>query len=110
METRARLMFVRARFPEPETNVPIHDAAGGWLLEGELVWPEQRVVGEHQGADHSDRRRRSADSHRSGLAVDEGWTVLGIWAEDVFRSARRRTTLLRFARELRLDVRTLRIR
>ncbi len=109
MESRARLMFVRAGFPEPEVNRPVLDAAGGWLLEGDLVWREQRVVGEYQGADHADRRRRSADAHRAGLARDEDWTVLELWAEDVRVAPRRRTTLRRFARALGLDLSDLRI-
>lgn len=109
METRARLMFVRAGFPEPEINAVVPDRAGGWLLEGNLVWRRERVVGEYQGADHADRRRRSADAHRAGLAADEGWTVLEIFAEDLVPGPRRRTTLHRFARELGLAHGSLRI-
>ncbi|MBM6403013.1 hypothetical protein JQN72_01960 [Phycicoccus sp. CSK15P-2] len=109
METRARLMFVDAGFPEPEVNGAVGDRHGGRLLEGDLVWRDQRVVGEYQGEAHADRRRRSADAHRAGIARDEGWTVLELWAEDVLRGPRRRTTLTRFAVALGLDVRTLRI-
>ena len=39
-------------------------AHGGWLLEGDLVWRKQRVIGEYQGSDHASIRRRSADSSR----------------------------------------------
>ncbi len=109
MESRARLMFVRAGFPEPEVNQPVRDAAGGWLLEGDLLWREQRVVGEYQGGDHANRRRRSADAHRAGLARDEDWTVLELWAEDVWVAPRRRTTLRRYARALGLSPSELRI-
>lgn len=109
METRARLMFVGAGFPEPEVNAPILDGAGTWLLEGDLVWRRERVVAEYQGSDHAARERRSADAHRAGLARDQGWTVVELFAEDVLRPARRITTLVRVARELGLDVRDLRI-
>lgn len=108
-ETRARLMFARAGFPEPEVNADVHDTAGGWLLEGDLVWRPQRVVGEYQGEMHTDRRRRSSDTHRSRIAAGEGWTVLEIWAEDLTMAPRRRATLGLFARELHLDPSTLRI-
>lgn len=107
METRARLMFLRAGFPEPEVNAAVTDAAGGWLLEGDLVWRAQRVVAEYQGAHHADRRRRSADAHRLGLARDEGWAVHELWAEDLLSPPRRRTTLRRIAAALGLDPRGL---
>jgi hypothetical protein len=107
METRARLMFVRAGFPEPEVNGVVRDAHGGWLLEGDLVWRRRRVIGEYQGEDHADRRRRSSDAHRAGLARDEGWTVLELWAEDIWSPPRRRTTLRRYAAELGIDPTTL---
>lgn len=107
MESRARVMFVDAGFPEPEVNAVVHDRAGGWLLEGDLVWRAQRVVGEYQGKEHASRRARSLDAQRGGLAADEGWTVLEIFAEDVYSRARRVTLLLRFARELGLDPRSL---
>lgn len=103
METRARLMFHRAGFPEPELNAPVRDAHGGWLLEGDFVWRGQRVIGEYQGADHGSIRRRSADSSRAGLAEDHDHRVIEIFAEDVFGGARRRTLLRRFARALEID-------
>jgi hypothetical protein len=109
METRSRLMFHRAGFPEPALNSGVFDAHGGWLLEGDLVWHEQRVVGEYQGADHASRKRRSADSGRTGLAGDEGYTVIEIYAEDVFGRARRCTLLRRFARAMEIDPAALHI-
>jgi hypothetical protein len=109
METRARLMFHRAGFPEPLVNHPVHTAPGEWLLEGDLVWRDQRVIGEYQGAVHAPIARRSSDAHRRGLAEDAGWRMLEIFAEDVFGPARRVTCLTRFARILGLDVATLQI-
>jgi len=108
METRTRLMFHRAGFPEPELNATVV-GSGGWLLEGDLVWRESRVIAEYQGAVHADIRRRSEDAQRRGLAEDEGWTVVEVFAPDVFRAARRVTLLLRTARALGLDRRSLRI-
>lgn len=109
METRGRLMFHRAGFPEPELNAVIRDAHGGWLLEGDLVWRTQRVVGEYQGSDHASIKRRSADSSRMTGAEADGYRVLEIYAEDVYRGARRRACLTRFARALDIDPASLRI-
>ena len=103
-------MFHRAGFPEPELNAVVRDAHGGWLLEGDLVWRKQRVVGEYQGSDHASIRRRSADSSRVTGAEAEGYRVLEIYAEDVYGGARRRACLTRFARALSLDPTDLDIR
>lgn len=103
MESRARVMFVRAGFPEPEVNAAVYDSHGGWLLEGDLVWREQRVIGEYQGSDHASIKRRSADSSRATGAETEGYRVLEIYSEDVHGGARRRACLTRFARALHLD-------
>ncbi|QIM20083.1 DUF559 domain-containing protein [Phycicoccus sp. HDW14] len=107
MESRARLMFVRTGFPEPEVNGDLTDRAGEWLAEGDLVWRDRRVVGEYQGSDHASRRRRSRDASRRTSLEGEGWTVLEIWAEDVLVGGRRTACLLRFAHELGIDPRHL---
>lgn len=109
METRARLMFHRAGFPEPEVNGAIHADDGGWLAEGDLVWRAQRVVGEYQGAVHAGIRARSYDAQRNGLLADEGWNVLEVFADDVFDAPRRVVTLRRFAMALGLDLAQLRL-
>lgn len=110
MESRARLMFLDAGFPEPEVNAPLTDAAGEWLAEGDLVWRRQRVVGEYQGEDHADRRRRSEDAFRRLLLRERGgWRVEEIWAEDVWRAPRRVATLTAFAHALDLAPAELRI-
>lgn len=108
-ETRARLMFHDAGFPEPEVNGHVHAAGGGWLAEGDLVWRAQWVVGEYQGSVHAGIRRRSEDSYRNGLLGDEGWTVLELFAQDLVPGVRRVATLRRFARALELDPARLRI-
>jgi hypothetical protein len=80
METRACLMFHHAGLPQPQVNLAVHGTDGQWLLEGVLVWPGQRVIGEYQGRDHGSIRQRSYDENRRALAEDEGWTVLEIYA------------------------------
>ena len=103
METRARLMFVRAGFPEPMVNRDVHGRDGQWLLEGDLVWEAQRVIGEYKGRDHASIRQRSYDADRRAVADDEDWTVLEIYAADVYQPGRRTACLRRFARALGLD-------
>ena len=110
METRARLMFRRAGFPEPAVNRAVFHRSGGWMLEGDFVWEAERVIGEYQGLDHGSIRRRSHDASRQALAQDEGWRLLEIYAEDVYRAARRVDCLRRFADALGLDPSRLDIR
>ena len=108
MESRARVMFARAGFPEPEVNAHVFDSHGEWLLEGDLVWRKQRVIGEYQGVDHGSIKRRSADASRVTTAEAEGYRILEIYAEDVYGGARRRACLTRVARALRIDLAELR--
>jgi len=107
METRARLMFVRAGFPEPEVGGVITDGAGEFLAEGDLVWRAERVVAEYQGAHHAGIERRSSDTGRRHLLEGHGWRVRELFAADVLRAPRRRDTLEAVAALLGLDPSTL---
>ena len=100
METRSRLALVRGGLPEPEVNVDVLTDEGHWMLMGDLVWREQRVIGEYQGEHHATRVQRSLDGQRREMARDEGWTLIEIFAEDLFDTARRRSMVLRFAKVL----------
>lgn len=74
METKGRLFLVRAGLPEPELNVPIYDAAGGWIAECDYLWRRKRVVGEFDGDHHRvDRRQWQKDVGRRQLVQSEGY-------------------------------------
>lgn len=105
METRARLMFHRGGLPAPELNVPVafDDDDGnvaGWMLEGDFVWRNQRVIGEYQGKHHREIKQRATDVARRHLAEDEGWTFVEIFAGDVYTRPKRIAMLRRLARAL----------
>lgn len=101
METRSRVLFVRAGLPEPELNVDISDPDGGWLATGDLVWREAKVVGEYQGADHfEDYARGDSDIVRRRLVEGAGWTYVDFTKDDYFRRPRRLTLVRRMADEL----------
>ena len=100
METRARLMFVEPAFPSRRSTPRCWTPHGGWLLEGDLVWREQRVVGEYQGSDHALDHATQRRCVTVTTAAAEGYRILEIYAEDVYRGARRRACLTRFARAL----------
>ena len=94
---------------EPEVNAPVHARDVGWLAEGDLVWRAQRVIGGYQGAVHGGIPEPSYDADRNGLLRDEGWHVLELFSDDVFRAPRRRETVTRFALAMGLAPATLHI-
>ena len=110
METRSRLMTVRAGLPEPQLNVHIVSSTGQWLACCDLVWKRQRVVGEYNGVEwHEGHEREELDGiRREGLERD-GWTVVDIVADDVFDALSRQAKLCELAEALGHDVRALRL-
>lgn len=100
MESRTRLLVVRAGFPEPRVNAAVRDQHGGWLLEGDLVWEAERVIVEYQGEVHGSQSR-SADAHRRGLVEDEGWVLIEVYAADHTSEPRRDLFLRRLGAALR---------
>lgn len=116
METRARLMFWRGGLPTPELNVEVSfdDAEagtgrGGWMLEGDFVWRQQRVIGEYQGKHHEDICQRAVDVSRRHLAEDDGWTFVEIFAGDVYTRPKRIAMLRRLGRALGVTESELRL-
>ncbi|KGN33956.1 hypothetical protein N802_07980 [Knoellia sinensis KCTC 19936] len=109
MESRSRLMFVRAGFPEPEVNGIVLDEAGEYVAEADLLWRAKRVAAEYQGSVHADIKARSADEAKRRLLESLDHTVRELFADDVFRAPRRIDTLEFVARALDLDPRDLMI-
>ncbi len=66
-------MVMRAGLPEPLLNEDVVSHSGQWLGCGDLVWLEQRVVGEYQGVEFHSRlagqapRRRPASRTSSAV-------------------------------------------
>ncbi len=85
MESRTRAVLVLGGCPPPEVNVPIYDADGDWLAEGDLVWRKAKLLGEYDGEVHLAEKQRRVDAQRHNQLVAEGWTVLHITADDVLR-------------------------
>lgn len=82
-ETRTRLLVVAAGIPEPEVNVDVLDADGGWLCRPDLSWPQVRVALEYDGDDHLRRDRRRKDLARREALDRAGWRIVVALAEDL---------------------------
>ncbi len=87
METKARLVFMRAGLPEALLNHDIHRAEdGAWIACADFVWLDQRVIVEFDGDQHrTDRRQWQRDIARRRLLREEGFEVIVITADDVLR-------------------------
>jgi hypothetical protein len=94
METRSRLMVVRAGLPEPRHNLPVVSHTGEWLGFGDLVWEEQRVVAEYLGVEFHSRSRDEAHDGLRRDRIERGdWAVVEIVAADVFEHEARAVKL-----------------
>lgn len=108
-ESRARLVMLDEGLPEPLLNQELFAADGSGLLgEFDFVWERpagsttRGVVAEYQGEHHAERRQRSADEAKRGLAEDDGWVFVPIWAEDLSNLSRRHTMVARIRAGLAL--------
>jgi very-short-patch-repair endonuclease len=55
METRLRLLLLRAGLPRPQAQVGLHDARGSFVGRPDLYHPEARLGLEYDGENHRDR-------------------------------------------------------
>lgn len=87
METRSRLLVVRAGLPEPECGREVHaNDGGGWIATPDLRWSRYKVAVEYDGAHHTkSRQRRNNDVARNRGLEDDGWKVIVLTADDVLR-------------------------
>jgi hypothetical protein len=101
METRSRLMVTRAGLPEPLLNEGVVSHSGLWLGCGDLVWLEQRVVGEYQGVEFHSRSldQRHDDIRLEGIERGD-WVVVEILAHHVFDRQHRAAKLWELAGHL----------
>lgn len=104
METRTRLMLVRAGLPEPELNQHIVSREGFWLACCDFLWRRRRCVGEFNGEEfHTGEEQEAYDECRRLGLVDDDWAVVVVVKDDVFQAPDRDAKLREFAAELDVD-------
>lgn len=101
-ETLTRLMLVRCGLPEPLLGRAVISSDGDFLGVADLLWEEERVVGEYQGeAFHDAPAERKRDAwRRRGFERRGGYRVEEVWRSDLSTTPDRRTCVLRFATAL----------
>ena len=87
METRLRLLIVRAGLPEPVIGYTIRDANADFVGTPDLAYVEQRIAIEYEGAGHRDDPRIFAeDILRRELMQEAGWYVIRVISDHVYKS------------------------
>lgn len=72
-ETKLRLLIVRAGLPEPQLNVELFDAEGGFVARVDMAYPEFRVAIEYDGRGHADADQFARDADRWDAIRALGW-------------------------------------
>jgi hypothetical protein len=82
-ETRLRLLFVRAGFPRPETQIPVYDEYGQLVAVLDMGWRDVMVGVDYEGEHHRlSRRRFNSDIRRHAAVTELGWTDVRVTVED----------------------------
>jgi len=82
MESRLRMLLVRAGLPRPEVQVSIHNDQGQFLGRPDLLYPHQRLAIEYDGGNHRDRM--VDDNRRQNGLIGAGFRLLRFTAADVY--------------------------
>jgi hypothetical protein len=74
-ESLTRLLFVRAGFPRPETQIPVVDEYGVLVAGIDMGWRDFLIGVDFEGAHHwTDPRQRRWDAERYTRLPELGWT------------------------------------
>lgn len=99
-ETWTRLVIVDAGLPEPLINHTVVDGGGRFIACVDLAYPQWKVAVEYEGAHHLfDATQWANDIRRYERLAAEGWRVIRVTSEDLFRYSER--LVLRVRRAIR---------
>ncbi|CAN5396284.1 hypothetical protein BH11ACT8_BH11ACT8_10210 [soil metagenome] len=99
METRLRMLIVLAGLPEPVVNYRVYWENGVLRRRFDLCWPGIKLIVEYDGRQHAESTRQwLGDLERREEFDDEGWRILVVTAEGIYRTPER--TLERVRRQL----------
>jgi len=101
MESRVRLLIVRAGLPCPIVNLDVFDASGRWIARPDLSYPDLKIAIEYDGDHHrTEKQQWRRDRQRDESLRHAGWIVITLTADDVF--LRPQETVRRIAHYYRL--------
>lgn len=85
METRLRMLLVRAGLPRPQVQWPVQDELTRTVLWLDLAYPDRMVAIEYEGEDHTTPAGVRRDIARYTRLVDRGWRIYRYTADEVRR-------------------------
>lgn len=88
-ETRLRMLLVDAGLPRPVANQDVVNNWGVWLARPDLSYPAVKIAIEYEGLHHQqDHGQYSRDIERDGRMIDDGWVVIRVNKDGLFRTPR----------------------
>jgi hypothetical protein len=97
METRLRLLIVRAGLPRPEAQWPVQDELARTAVRLDLAYPDHMIGIEYDGGIHTRADAVLRDIGRHTSLLDQGWRVYRYTKLDVLHRPDRIVTQLRRA-------------
>jgi hypothetical protein len=95
METRQRLLLVRAGLPPPEVQYELVDDYGFVVARFDLAYPELLLAIEYDGRKHLRREYSFDDRWRDGTTADAGWHTMRFGYDEVMLTRPRTGQLVR---------------
>ena len=82
-ETWLRLLFIKAGFPRPTTQIPVYNEYGVLIAVLDMGWEDLMIAAEYDGDHHRmDRHRFNADIRRAENVNERGWIHLRVTVQD----------------------------
>jgi len=82
-ETRLRLLYMRAGFPRPETQIPVYDEYDQLVAVLDMGWRNILVGADYEGEHHRmSRHRFNSDIRRHDIVTERGWIDVRVTVED----------------------------
>ncbi|HKF18896.1 MAG TPA: DUF559 domain-containing protein [Candidatus Dormibacteraeota bacterium] len=97
METRLRLLLIRAGLPAPLLQHPVCDDSGAFVARLDLAYPDARLGIEYDGELHWNPKAVRKDLLRQNALRASSWSLLRFTADDVLRHPRRLAAQVRSA-------------
>jgi hypothetical protein len=82
-ETRLRLLYIRAGFPRPETQIPVYDEYDQLVAVLDMGWRRIMVGADYEGKHHRlSSRQFNRDIRRFDAVTELGWIDVRVTVED----------------------------